>query len=468
MTGLIARKEFRDLVRDGRFRVLALLVMGIAVLALGAGWRHHREVERQHTRAREATRAQWLEQGRKNPHAAAHYGVYAFKPKTTLSLVDTGVEPYVGVAAWLEAHRQNEFKYRPAQDRTSVQRFGELTAAQGLLLLMPLFIVLVSFGAFSGEREQGTLRAVLSLGVRMRDLAAGKVLGAGAALALVGVPAASLAVVGLLLASGPGGLWADLPRAALMSLAFAVYFTVFFAVSLAASARLRSSRIALIVLLAFWFLNSLVVPRVAADVAAALHPTPTSVEFQRAMQADLDDRAELERRLDERRRALMVQHGVSTASALPVNFRGISLQEGERHGNEVFDRHYGGLFRQFERQESAARVAGVLAPFVPVRAIAMALAGTDVAHHRDFVTAAEQYRRRLQDVMNEDITLNSRDGVVYEADASLWARVPPFDYQAPAVRAVLAAHAWDLALLALWALASVTAAARAIVTMPVD
>ena len=37
MTGLIARKEFRDLVRDGRFRVLALLVMGIAVLALGAG-----------------------------------------------------------------------------------------------------------------------------------------------------------------------------------------------------------------------------------------------------------------------------------------------------------------------------------------------------------------------------------------------------------------------------------------------
>ena len=33
---------------------------------------------------------------------------------------------HAGVAAFLEAHKQNEFKYRPAQDRTALQRFGEL------------------------------------------------------------------------------------------------------------------------------------------------------------------------------------------------------------------------------------------------------------------------------------------------------------------------------------------------------
>ena len=96
-------------------------------MSLAAGWRHYADVSRQHATAQAATRAQWLQQPKKNPHSAAHYGVYAFKPKSQLAMVDTGIDPYVGVAVWLEAHKQNEFKYRPAQDRTAVQRFGEMT-----------------------------------------------------------------------------------------------------------------------------------------------------------------------------------------------------------------------------------------------------------------------------------------------------------------------------------------------------
>ena len=40
-----------------------------------------------------------------------------------------------------------------------------------------LLIVLLTFGALAGERERGTLRQVLSLGVRPRDLVLGKALG---------------------------------------------------------------------------------------------------------------------------------------------------------------------------------------------------------------------------------------------------------------------------------------------------
>jgi ABC-2 type transport system permease protein len=42
----------------------------------------------QHETTRRATREQWLTQGTKNPHSAAHYGVNAFKPKMPLSLAD--------------------------------------------------------------------------------------------------------------------------------------------------------------------------------------------------------------------------------------------------------------------------------------------------------------------------------------------------------------------------------------------
>jgi ABC-2 type transport system permease protein len=300
-------------------------------------------------------------------------------------MIDTGIDPYVGVAAWLEAHKQNEFKYRPAQDRTALQRFGELTAAEGFLVLLPLFIVLVTFNAFSGEREQGTLRQLLSLGVRPRDLLMGKAFGVAGALALVLVPATVAGVIGLSLTSEFGALAQDASRAGVLVLVYLVYFATLVAIGLGVSLRAGSSRAALVVLLAFWFANSLLASRAASDVAAALYPTPSAVAFQSAMERDLSDQRDVRRRLEQRREELMRHYNVTTMDAVPVNFSGISLQEGEEHGNEVFDRHFGRLFETYANQNRVQQWAGAAAPLLPMRTLSMSLAGTDFAHHRAFV-----------------------------------------------------------------------------------
>ena len=206
----IARKELLDLSRDGRVRVLAVLVLVVSVVSLAAGWKTYSDLSAQHRTAQAATREQWLNQPKKNPHSAAHYGVYAFKPKSPLAIVDTGIDPYVGVAVWLEAHKQNEMKYRPAQDRTAAQRFGELGGAEVLQVILPLFIVLMAFPVFAGEREQGTLRQLLSVGARPRDLALGKALGVAAGLGIILVPATLLGVIALTLSTSQG-LLADDP-----------------------------------------------------------------------------------------------------------------------------------------------------------------------------------------------------------------------------------------------------------------
>ena len=463
----IARKELLDTTRDGRFRVLAALVLAISLISLAAGWKHYRGVRQQHEEAQRATRTQWLGQGQKNPHSAAHYGVYAFKPKSRLSMVDTGIDPYVGVAAWLEAHKQNEFKYRPAQDRTAVQRFGELTAAEASVVLLPLFIVLVTFSSFAGEREHGTLRQLLSLGVRPRDLALGKALGIAAALALVLVPATALGVVCLWLTAEYGSIADDIPRAVLLGLLYLAYFAVFIGLSLGVSARARSSRLALVALLSFWFANSLIASRAAADLAAVLYPAPSAAAFQAAMEKDLTNEKEIEQRLERRRQELLRRYDASSMDAVPINFSGISLQEGEEHGNEVFDRHYGRLFEVYDRQNHAYQRAGIVAPLLPMRALSMGLAGTDFAHHRAFVQAAEKYRRRIQQMMNDDIAENAKSGGVYTAGPELWERVPEFTYNAPGTVWVLEHYRWSLALMAVWLIGSVwfalSSAARAAV-----
>jgi len=456
----IARKEMTEMIRDGRFRVAGAIVLTLLSGALLLGWQHYREVSAQHHAAQQATRTQWLNQGRKNPHSAAHYGIYAFKPKLPLTMVDRGTDPFTGVAVWLEAHKQNEFKYRPAQDATAVQRFGEVTGATVLQLLIPLLIVLLAFNAFSGERESGTLRQLLSLGVSKTHLARGKALGVAAALGMLLVPATLIGVAALTAASAQTEMIAALPRMTWMTVSYLLYFAAFVGLSLAVSAWASSSRSALTILLGFWMFNGLIAPRAASDVAKALRPTPSAFEFGHKMELALkgsghDSSEERTKRLEAE---LLRKYNVDKIEALPVNFNGIRMQDGEEHGNQVFDNAYTELWAIFSQQDSVHRALSVIAPSLAIRSASMAFAGADFPQHAHFATAAEEYRRMIQRLMNGDLARNAANTGTYFAGEDLWKKTPPFEYTAPDTSWVLARQTASLSILALWCAVAALAA----------
>ncbi len=458
----IAKKEFTEMLRDGRVRWSAAAVLGLLVLSLVIGLVHYADISAQHEAARASERQRWLDQGNKNPHSAAHYGVYAFKPKNVLSVLDAGLDPYVGVTVWLEAHYQNDFLYRPAQDATAVQRFGEMTAAAVLQLLLPLLIILLSFGAFAAEREQGTLRQLLSLGVDRRLLALGKAIGVTSGLAVIIVPAALLGAAAVMLYAGSAEGWEGFVRYALLVVVYVLYFGVIVGVALAVSAAVRVSRVALVVLLSFWIANSLMAPRLASDLSKMLYPLPSSIEFKTAMKKDLNDQRELRALIEAKKQELLRHYGVDFLQALPVNFTGFTLQAGEEHGYKVFDRHYGRLFDLFEKQMTAYQMCGFLAPLLPVQSLSMGLAGTDWHHHRHFVRAAEEYRRVIQKIMNDDLFKRGQitgprggeAGTLYMAGPELWTKVPDFLYEGPSVGWVLTRYSLSLVVLGFWCLAA--------------
>lgn len=471
----IARKEIVDLWRDGRFRVASAIVAVLLVAALLNGWREHQAVAAERAAAVEATWSDWLAQGEKGPHSAAHYGTYAFKPATATTFVDHGVNPYVGVFTWLEAHRQNAFRNRPAQDQTALARFGDWTAATVLQLLLPLVIVMVTFTAVAGEREDGTLRQLLSLGVRSRAIVVGKAMGLAGGLAMLLVPAVALGVVAMALAGGSDVLGAGAPRLLLLGMGYIAYLAIFLLLALAASARARSPRVALVALIAFWAFNALIAPRAAADVARSLAPTPTLLDFNLAIERDLaggsGDRDPVQERLSALEQQLFREHGVTRREDLPVDFGGYSLQANEEHGDEVFDSHYGALHATLSRQELIHQTAGLLAPLVAMRTLSMGLAGTDYAQHHDFAQAAEQYRRRLVAKLNMDQAEHGRSaspGRPYLADERLWASVPAFTYEPPPAIWVLAHQRRSLVALGGWLVASLLLVGVASRQLPVD
>ena len=458
----IAKKEALEMVRDGRFRAAAAIVGALLLVALLTGLSQQRNRTEEVATAERLDRQVWGGQGAKNPHSAAHYGVYAFKPAPPLSFADRGLAAYVGETVWLEAHWQNLASHRPAEDRTALQRFGELTAATVLQLLLPLVIVLLAFSAFSGEREGGTLRQLGSLGVPGRALALGKAIGVAGALALILVPAAAIGALVLAL-TGPGEWTTTLGRGALMALGYVLYLSAFLGLSLAASALLGSSRLALVALLGFWILNGLALPRVVADLSERLHPVPTATAMWAAMREDLESGIDGHNPADARESALekrtLAQYGVAKVEDLPVSFAGISLQAGEEYGNQVFDKHYGALWDAYAGQSRVHLAAAAFAPFLAIRSWSMGLAGTDLAQHRHFVTAAEGYRRELQRFLNGEMTRSAKGlDFGYRADPAFWATAPRFVYAPPSLAVVVRQQAGALALLALWALGAASAA----------
>ena len=177
MTGLIgrvARTEVRVALRDGRVRWTAIVLLGLLVATGAEGWRRAVDMRAERARAQHLVREQWLGQRPKDPHAAAHFGTYVFQPVSALAFLDPGLLDHVGVAGFLEAHRRNEFRYRPAADAPAIPWFGPLTPAAVLQQLVPLVVLLLTYAAVAAERESGMLRQLRSVGSRFRAIALGK------------------------------------------------------------------------------------------------------------------------------------------------------------------------------------------------------------------------------------------------------------------------------------------------------
>lgn len=469
---IIARKEFIEMLRDGRFRVTAAIVFALLLVSLVTGWKYYVETEKNQSEANSATRRQWENQDEKNPHSAAHFGTYVFKQPSPLSYFDKGVDAYTGVGVWLEAHKQHPFLFRPAEDTLSVARFGESTAASVLQILLPLVIILLAFGIFASERERGTLRQLMSVGVSGREIAIGKSIGAAMALSILLIPAAIISVFALILTSNSTLLLENLPRFGLIFLAYLLYFGIFLFISLIVSARANSARSALVVLLAFWIFNCLIAPRIASDLAEKLYPTPTIAEFWAKIDSDMKDGVDghnpASARTEEFKKKVLAEFNVTRVEDLPVNFTGLSLQAGEEYSNEIFDRRYGELWEVYKKQSRVHEMFSLVAPFESIRAFSMSVAGTDFWHHRSFANSAEQYRRMLNREMNLNLAYNSRsDGKEYKAGGDLWRSVSDFNYSPPTLSEVLGWQMRNIVFLCGWFLVTGILASFAVVKLRV-
>lgn len=426
---LIAARDVLERWRDGRLAWAGGVVVLLLLTALAVGYAHQRDAHAEQVAAQALDYRDWLGQGRRHPHDAAHQGMHAFKPEPPLAIVDPGINPYIGSTVWLQAHRQSEVKFRPAQDSTGLQRFGNLSVGWILQVLGPLLVIVLGFNAFAGEREQGLLRQTVSLGTRPGQLLAGKALALAASLGLLLGPASLIALGAVLAGAGVGDRVDAAFRFLAFAVGYAVYLGIFIFLTLAVSALASTTRLAITVLLAVWVGQAVMAPRVMSELARMGDPSPTRLEFNQALAADRKATSD---------QTWMQAFGTTErwSSGVPLSKWGLALQLDDQSSYAVYDRQFAALWDTWQRQQALQEWSGVAFPLLAVRAFSTAMAGTDFGHHRAFTTAAESHRRLIQDEVSRDLVehadpLGDRH-FAYQAEADFWARVPPFDYHAPA------------------------------------
>jgi ABC-2 type transport system permease protein len=450
----VAAKEWTDIRRDTRFRLLACLTLILMVCALAFGATQRMRDDRWQKTAAQIDHALWLGQGNRHPHAAAHFGQYVFKPTGPLALADPGVEPYLGTAIWLEAHKQNAPLFRPARDGEPGTRLGKLSLAFILQTLMPLFIILLGFSTFSSERERGTLKQLLSSGVQPMELLLGKDLAITAAILALLLPA----FLGIALAVALVSEAADTQQGELCLLALGLGYTLylggFIALALAISALTRRSGTALILLLAFWLINCFLAPRFITDLVRNTLPLPSAEAFHHRIAEERKQtfgHDENHPAFIAFRDRVLREYGAKRLEALPVNFFGLALRQDDENGYRIYDAHYSALQTKIARQDRLWSLPAMLLPLLGMQPYSMGMAGTDSRHHDHFATAAEGHRRLIQNKVSEKLIYESRYGDdTYTTESAFWGQIPAFDYQVPQASWAFAGQARNLTSLAAW------------------
>ena len=435
----IARQVWRSLFRTQSTLVLMALVALMIGYAAYSGIGLYNSQQRIRNNYEKEVRSRWENRPDKHPHRMAHYGYLVFRPKHPMSFFDFGLESYTGNAIFLEAHKQNTANFSEASFSTGLLRFGEISVAMILQLLIPLFIIFLGFNVVSSEREANTLKLLLSQGASWREIIAGKSMGLFLVATVLFLPATLLALgSGMVQESAQSGTH-NLLRALLLLGAYGIYFAVVCVGTVAVSTLSRSSKTALATLIGLWLMLGIVLPRATQALGNSLYPSPSKIEFETTIEKDLIQKGDSHNPDDPHYKALkdsvLAANRVESVDQLPFNYSGFQMKEGERISAELYNQHLGRLLAIYQKQNSVARFTAFFNPYTAIRNVSMVLCGTDFATYMDFQQQAEAYRYRLAQHMNElqiKLISSQKQGEYdkpYTISKTNWSAFPDFDYR---------------------------------------
>lgn len=431
MLDQIIKNQWRLWWRERQIVWLFATLTILSVLALCFQINDIGEKVLQRARAQASSRKAWMEQGEKHPHVAAHFGNYAYKKPSVLTIFDPGITEYTGTSVYLEPHRQNDFLLNESGEKDTGARFGAFTPSFICRFIVPLLIILLTFNLIVSEKSSGTFALLLSQGSSAREVIVGKI----AATMLLFTAFITVYLL-LTVIAGAIAVSSEVPVTAFLYLwcCYLTYYMIWCCIGVTVSSVVNHSGVSISILLLFWILSNLILPKWAASAAENAYPLVTNYAFKKKISEDIanglnghDVASERAKRI---RDSVLKAENVDSVQQLAFNFEGYVMQRGEEYSSKVYDIHFQSMYKTLENQSRLQTLFAWLSPPMLLRNLSMAASNASLETEIRFQQDAEKYRRNFVEAMNKDMMMNSKWGNEswerYKVKNSLYSTIPDF------------------------------------------
>lgn len=400
----------------------------------------------------EKIRKEWEELDNMNPHSAAHFGTYAFKPLTALSAFDEGINSYTGNVLRLEGHVQNNLVHSELSHFPLISYFGKITPSFLLQYILSIFMIFIAFISIKGEKESGRLKLFILQGAELPKILFSKVL----TVWIISILFTLITIASQIFINIKFFTQDDFLRSFVLLFSYSGYFLILILITIYSSIVLKNAAKGLTLVLALWFLWVVFLPRVSTNISDSLYNLPTRNELIMAMKEErekgVDGHNPFDKKRDELKENLLKEYNVQKVEDLPINFDGVVMQADEEFGNMVWDKHYGNLNTTMLNQRKVNQYFNLANPFSSLRNLSIGAAGTDLLHHLDFLQNAEEYRRVFIKRLNDEMAYGgSKTGDWgWTSDNNFFKSVEDFNYSQPTLSVLFSNYLIDVFSLFIW------------------
>ncbi len=331
--------------------------------------------------------------------------------------------------------------------------FIALDWANIILYFLSFVCLCFAYDAFSGERQNGTLKLMLSASVPRWKILAGKLSALWCILSAPVILGAVILLLMIQLSSDimlSGGDYVKISVFLLFSFLFVgINILLFFGVSILTPRTSVSSVVCLLV----WIVLVFILPDTAWLIAGKLSPVPGIDEQNRKEEALLKDADDKTVRWSSVWRSQWQKHSEDVYRWKNKCDRMENIRE------EIRDEYRNGLFRQTDMAIALTKIS----PFSVFRRVGDRVADNNYYGYRNFQSQVEAYRETFRSYIND------KDAADPESLHLIWkgpfnnesrdymsntvidpADIPVFTYRSPDALSIMRAALTDIAILLLW------------------
>jgi ABC-type transport system involved in multi-copper enzyme maturation permease subunit len=337
-----------------------------------------------------------------------------YRAPTVLSVFSKGIVNRLENSERIDLDEVSGTETGVGEANTLLSVFPTMDVTLILKIVISVLALLMAYDVVSSEREQGTLRLILSNRAPRPQILLGKLVAGWMTLAVTVTAAFIFGLLILLMSKAASPTGADWFRILLMYLVSLIFVASMFNLGLLLSSMSRSSAVSLVLVLFLWLVFAAILPNASAHLAAQLRPIESPEQFAAKLKAITNQRdqeiADLTRDIHEGEGSRSDGAGafgnglIVFANKAFMDYLKQTYPITEPHKIQCIDKlldvkaeYLGSLVRQ---KQLADTLAGVT-PIVLCERLMSTLAGTDFDNFRSFKNRVRAYRHEVADYIRD-------------------------------------------------------------------